>query len=151
MIGESMTFFSKFSPWVECFNTWTSPIAFFLTLLTFMLSFNTRRKIEETKEIASFNAELDNYIARLEGIRIAIDSIEDRNQIVPEKIIIEISKIALETKNRYPILSAWHREVRAPLKKIKKLRKKKTVTLNEFLDPFNELNALFWARKGFRK
>ncbi|KPJ21784.1 hypothetical protein [Streptococcus phocae] len=146
-----MAFFTKFSPLIESFNTWTSPIAFFLTLFTFILSFNTRRKIEETKEIALFNDDLEGYLARLEGIRIAIDSIEDRNQAVPEKIIIEISKIALETKKRYPVLSTWRPEIRRPLKKINKLREKKIVTLNDFLEPFNELAALFWTRKEFPK
>lgn len=146
-----MDFFEKIYPLVEKFNTWTSPIALFLTIFTFVLAFNTRRKIEETKEITLFNNDIEEYLARLEGVNVVISSMEDRHQMVPEKVILEVSRIASEAKKRYPTLSFWRREIRGPLKKIKKLQKKKTVTLIEFLDPYNELVALFWTRKEFPK
>ena len=135
---------------LDGFNTLTAPIGFFLTIFTFYFARATKNKLIEEKELAIFELKQAQYIGRLEAIKTEFDSVEGRNNTVPERVMYNTLKLISEIKTSYPTRLSKRDDILKTFKDIEVLGKKENVIAFEFLKPFNALCAIFLDGEGIK-
>lgn len=105
---------------------------------------------ERMQEIALFYQDSDLYLGRLDAIKSMVDELENRQDLVPEKAVTQLMRLISEFENNYPALSSRKKVISSPVQRLKKLRTKQTITLLDFIDPFNAFYAVFSSRKELK-
>ena len=90
---------------LKTFNDITAPIGFIITICTFILARATKDKLDESKEIGLFSEEANQYLGKLDAIKILLSQIDNRFATVPEDIVKNVSDIVSEIEHNYPTLS----------------------------------------------
>lgn len=135
---------------LRMFNDITAPIGFIITIGTFFLARSTKIKLEETKEIALFSEESTQYQGRLQAIKLILEKVDSRFEVIPENIMTKITSLISEIEHNYPILSKRNKTFSKPIKQFKKLRNSEKITYLEFIGPFNALCSLLSNRKDLK-
>ncbi len=135
---------------LELFNTFTAPFGFLLTIFTFLTARKTRKKLEEAQEISLFDQEKDYYIGQMEAIKIVIDSIEDRESMIPENVFIQLIKIMSKFEHNFPFLAKNNKPIVESINKFNKIKYEKEIKYLDFIDVFYEIENMFSNRKGLK-
>lgn len=135
---------------LKTFNDITVPIGFIITICTFILARATKDKLDESKEIGLFSEEADQYLGKLDAIKILLSQIDNRFATVPEDIVKNVSDIVSEIEHNYPTLSKKNKVFSKPIKQLKKLHRYQFVEYINFIDPFNALHSILSNRRDLK-
>lgn len=141
---------SEITNFLRAFNDITAPFGFIITILTFVLARATKVKLDESKEIGLFSEEANQYLGRLNAVKIFLDQMDNRFATVPEYIIKNVSGIVSEMEHSYPTLSKKNKIFSKPIKQFKKLQRYHFVKYIDFIDPFNALYSILSNRKDLK-
>lgn len=141
---------SEITNFLRAFNDITAPLGFIITILTFVLARATKVKLDESKEIGLFSEEANQFLGRLNAIKIFLDQMDNRFATVPEYIIKNVSDIVSEMEHSYPTLSKKNKVFSKPIKQFKKLQRYHFVKYIDFIDSFNALYSILSNRKDLK-
>lgn len=141
---------SEITNFLRAFNDITAPFGFIITISTFVLAQATKVKLDESKEIGLFSEEANQFLGRLNAIKIFLDQMDNRFATVPEYIIKNVSDIVSEMEHSYPTLSKKNKVFSKPIKQFKKLQRYHFVKYIDFIDSFNALYSILSNRKDLK-
>ena len=141
---------SEITNFLRAFNDITAPFGFIITISTFVLARATKVKLDESKEIGLFSEEANQFLGRLNAIKIFLDQMDNRFATVPEYIIKNVSDIVSEIEHSYPTLSKKNKVFSKPIKQFKKLQRYHFVKYIDFIDSFNALYSILSNRKDLK-
>lgn len=141
---------SEITNFLRAFNDITAPFGFIITISTFVLARATKVKLDESKEIGLFSEEANQFLGRLNAIKIFLDQMDNRFATVPEYIIKNVSDIVSEMEHSYPTLSKKNKVFSKPIKQFKKLQRYHFVKYIDFIDSFNALYSILSNRKDLK-
>lgn len=141
---------SEITNFLRAFNDITAPFGFIITISTFVLARATKVKLDESKEIGLFSEEANQFLGRLNAIKIFLDQMDNRFATVPEYIIKNVSDIVSEMEHSYPTLSKKNKVFSKPIKQFKKLQRYHFVEYIDFIDSFNALYSILSNRKDLK-
>lgn len=141
---------SEITNFLRAFNDITAPLGFIITILTFVLARATKVKLDESKEIGLFSEEANQFLGRLNAIKIFLDQMDNRFATIPEYIIKNVSDIVSEMEHSYPTLSKKNKVFSKPIKQFKKLQRYHFVKYIDFIDSFNALYSILSNRKDLK-
>lgn len=141
---------SEITNFLRAFNDITAPLGFIITILTFVLARATKVKLDESKEIGLFSEEANQFLGRLNAIKIFLDQMDNRFATIPEYIIKNVSDIVSEMEHSYPTLSKKNKVFSKPIKQFKKLQRYHFVKYINFIDSFNALYSILSNRKDLK-
>ena len=141
---------SEITNFLRAFNDITAPLGFIITILTFVLARATKVKLDESKEIGLFSEEANQFLGRLNAIKIFLDQMDNRFATVPEYIIKNVSDMVSEMEHSDPTLSKKNKVFSKPIKQFKKLQRYHFVKYIDFIDSFNALYSILSNRKDLK-
>lgn len=125
------------------FNNITAPIGFLLTIFTFFFAKSTKNKLKESKEFTSFEIHKSQYTGKLQGIKLILDKIDDRRDIIPENIVTQTLSLVVEFESKYPYLCSKNKDISSSIEGIKSLKHNTEIEFINFIEPFNKLYSIF--------
>lgn len=141
---------SSLIDFLRAVNDVTAPIGFIITILTFFLARSTKNKLDESKEIVVFSEEANQYLGRLNAVKLMLDQIDSRFATVPENIVKNVFDIVSEIEHNYPTLSKKNKVFSKPIKQLKKLNRYQFVEYIDFIDSFHALCSMLSNRKDLK-
>ena len=132
--------------WIEflnIFNNITAPLGFILTIFTFFFARSTKNKLKESKEITSFEIHKNQYTGKLQGIKLILDKIDDRKDVIPENVVTQTLSLVVEIESQYPYLCSKNEKISSSIKGIKSLKHNTEIEFVNFIEPFNRLYSIF--------
>ena len=125
------------------FNNITAPLGFILTIFTFFFARSTKNKLKESKEFTSFEIHKGQYTGKLQGIKLILDKIDDRRDVIPENIVTQTFSLVVEFESKYPYLCSKNKKISSSIKGIKSLKNNTEIEFIDFIEPFNRLYSIF--------
>lgn len=125
------------------FNNITAPLGFILTIFTFFFARSTKNKLKESKEFTSFEIHKSQYTGKLQGIKLILDKIDDRREVIPEDIVTQTISLVVEFESKYPYLCSKNKKISSSIKGIKSLKNNTEIEFINFIEPFNRLYSIF--------
>lgn len=125
------------------FNNITAPLGFILTIFTFFFARSTKNKLKESKEFTSFEIHKSQYTGKLQGIKLILDKIDDRRDVIPENIVTQTFSLVVEFESKYPYLCSKNKKISSSIKGIKSLKNNTEIEFIDFIEPFNRLYSIF--------
>ena len=107
---------------LNIFNNITAPLGFILTIFTFFFARSTKNKLKESKEFTSFEIHKSQYTGKLQGIKLILDKIDDRRDVIPEDIVTQTISLVVEFESKYPYLCSKNKKISSSIKGIKSLK-----------------------------
>jgi hypothetical protein len=128
---------------LNIFNNITAPLGFILTIFTFFFARSTKNKLKESKEFTSFEIHKSQYTGKLQGIKLILDKIDDRRDVIPEDIVTQTFSLVVEFESKYPYLCSKNKKISSSIKGIKSLKNNTEIEFINFIEPFNRLYSIF--------
>lgn len=128
---------------LNIFNNITAPLGFILTIFTFFFARSTKNKLKESKEFTSFEIHKSQYTGKLQGIKLILDKIDDRRDVIPEDIVTQTISLVVEFESKYPYLCSKNKKISSSIKGIKSLKNNAEIEFINFIEPFNRLYSIF--------
>lgn len=128
---------------LNIFNNITAPLGFILTIFTFFFARSTKNKLKESKEFTSFEIHKSQYTGKLQGIKLILDKIDDRRDVIPEDIVTQTISLVVEFESKYPYLCSKNKKISSSIKGIKSLKNNVEIEFINFIEPFNRLYSIF--------
>ena len=128
---------------LNIFNNITAPLGFILTIFTFFFARSTKNKLKESKEFTSVEIHKSQYIGKLQGIKLILDKIDDRRDVIPEDIVTQTISLVVEFESKYPYLCSKNKKISSSIKGIKSLKNNAEIEVINFIEPFNRLYSIF--------
>lgn len=128
---------------LNIFNNITAPLGFILTIFTFFFARSTKNKLKESKEFTSIEIHKSQYIGKLQGIKLILDKIDDRRDVIPEDIVTQTISLVVEFESKHPYLCSKNKKISSSIKGIKSLKNNAEIEFINFIEPFNRLYSIF--------